>query len=68
VPEDEVADAPAHDFGQFSDDPVDTKLDLARAYMDMGDIEGARAMLEEVQQDGNRMQQDAARHLLENIH
>jgi pilus assembly protein FimV len=60
--------AEASGFGQFSDDPIDTKLDLARAYMDMGDAEGARAMLEEVQQEGNQMQQDAARHLLENIH
>jgi pilus assembly protein FimV len=63
-----AADAPVQEFGQFSDDPVDTKLDLARAYMDMGDAEGARAMLEEVQQEGNQMQRDAARHLLENIH
>ena len=30
---------------EFSDDPVDTKLDLARAYLDMGDPEGARAAM-----------------------
>ena len=29
---------------------VGTKLDLARAYMDMGDPEGARSILEEVVQ------------------
>lgn len=66
--EESTAGAPTQQFGQFSDDPVDTKLDLARAYMDMGDADGARAMLEEVQQEGNQMQRDAARHLLENIH
>ena len=32
---------------------VGTKLDLARAYMDMGDPEGARSILDEVLQEGN---------------
>ncbi len=32
---------------------VGTKLDLARAYVDMGDPEGARAILDEVLQEGN---------------
>ena len=32
---------------------VGTKLDLARAYMDMGDPEGARSILEEVVQEGS---------------
>ena len=31
---------------------VGTKLDLARAYMDMGDPEGARNILEEVLSEG----------------
>ncbi|TBR38883.1 MULTISPECIES: FimV/HubP family polar landmark protein [Dyella] len=57
-----------HDDGQFSDDPVDTKLDLARAYLDMGDPDGARAMLEEVMHEGTQMQKEVARKLLENIH
>jgi pilus assembly protein FimV len=48
----------------FSDDPVDTKLDLARAYLDMGDPVGARAMLEEVLAEGTQMQKDEARKLL----
>ncbi len=33
---------------------VGTKLDLARAYMDMGDPEGARNILEEVVTEGSR--------------
>ena len=59
-----------HDIGprDFSDDPVDTKLDLARAYMDMGDPEGARAMLEEVLHEGSQMQRDVAKRLLDDLH
>ena len=51
----------------FSSDPVDTKLDLARAYQDMGDDEGARAMLQEVIQEGSEAQQDVARKLLDEL-
>lgn len=54
----------AEDLGEFNDDPVDTKLDLARAYLDMGDAEGARAMLDEVIKEGSQTQQDVARELL----
>jgi pilus assembly protein FimV len=52
------------DFGELNDDPIDTKLDLARAYLDMGDPDGARAMLDEVMQEGSQMQKDVARGLL----
>ncbi|HEX7369705.1 MAG TPA: FimV/HubP family polar landmark protein [Rhodanobacteraceae bacterium] len=48
----------------YSSDPVDTKLDLARAYLDMGDPVGARAMLEEVLEEGTQMQKDEATKLL----
>ncbi len=51
--------------GLLSDmDEVSTKLDLARAYIDMGDPDGARSILEEVLQEGNEAQQDEARELL----
>jgi pilus assembly protein FimV len=46
---------------------VGTKLDLARAYIDMGDSEGAREMLEEVRQEGDTQQQADAQTLLDNI-
>jgi pilus assembly protein FimV len=46
---------------------VATKLDLARAYIDMGDSEGAREMLEEVLQEGDAQQQADAKSLLDNI-
>ena len=54
-------------FGELHDDPVDTKLDLARAYLDMGDPDGARAMLEEVMHEGSQMQKEVAKQLLEKI-
>ena len=56
------------DSGEFNDDPVDTKLDLARAYLDMGDADGARAMLGEVLKEGSQMQQDTAKRLLDTLH
>ncbi|MEO6927516.1 MAG: FimV/HubP family polar landmark protein [Rhodanobacter sp.] len=56
-----------HEATEFSDDPVDTKLDLARAYLDMGDADGARAMLGEVLKEGSQMQRDTARRLLDGI-
>jgi pilus assembly protein FimV len=40
---------------------------LARAYLDMGDPDGARAMLEEVLGEGNPDQQDEARRLIAEI-
>ena len=46
---------------------MDTKLDLARAYLDMGDADGARAMLGEVIKEGSQMQQDVAKRLMEGI-
>jgi len=48
-------------------DEVATKLDLARAYLDMGDHAGARGILEEVLRDGDEEQQGEARSLLEGI-
>ena len=43
---------------------VDTKLELARAYEEMGDAEGARELLEEVLRDGDEAQQEQARSVL----
>lgn len=45
-------------------DEVGTKLDLARAYMDMGDSEGARSLLDEVSEEGNEAQRREAEELL----
>ncbi|CAH0990367.1 hypothetical protein SIN8267_00459 [Sinobacterium norvegicum] len=49
------------------DDEVATKLDLARAYIDMGDDDGARDILEEVVQEGDDSQRVEAEELLARI-
>jgi pilus assembly protein FimV len=46
---------------------VGTKLDLARAYMDMGDPDGARSILNEVLQEGSGSQRQEAQRLLDSI-
>ncbi len=43
---------------------VATKLDLAKAYQEMGDQDGAREILEEVMRDGDEAQRETARALL----
>ena len=48
-------------------DEVSTKLDLARAFIDMGDNEGARGSLEEVIAEGNEDQKAEAKSLLDQI-
>ncbi len=48
-------------------DPVSTKLDLARAYLDMGDPDGAKAIFEEVVVEGNNEQKLEAQALLERL-
>jgi pilus assembly protein FimV len=46
---------------------VGTKLDLARAYMDMGDPEGARSILDEVLHEGNPTQRQEAERLIASL-
>jgi len=46
---------------------VGTKLDLARAYIDMGDPEGARSILEEVLAEGNATQKQEADRLMASL-
>jgi pilus assembly protein FimV len=48
-------------------DEIGTKLDLARAYMDMGDPDGARGILEEVIEEGNDEQKTEAENLISQI-
>jgi len=60
------APKPAEDFFA-GEDAIGTKLDLAKAYLDMGDPEGARSMLDEVMSEGNDAQKGEARKLLAEI-
>ncbi len=48
-------------------DEAATKLDLARAYIEMGDSDGARDILEEVALEGNEEQKAEAQELLKNL-
>ncbi len=48
-------------------DEINTKLDLARAYVDMDDAEGAKSILEEVLSEGNEGQQAEAQKLLDQL-
>ena len=46
---------------------VETKIDLAKAYLDMEDKEGAREMLEEAILEGDSKQQEVAKALLKDL-
>ncbi|TXK62024.1 hypothetical protein FU658_09205 [Alkalisalibacterium limincola] len=61
------AGASAFDDDGTEADAVGTKLELARAYIDIGDVDGARGMLEEVCQEGTEAQQAQARELLDGL-
>jgi pilus assembly protein FimV len=46
---------------------VGTKLDLARAYVDMGDPDGAKSILQEVLDEGDEGQRQQAQQLLDTL-
>ncbi len=60
---DEGDDEDEFDFLSGTDESA-TKLDLARAYIDMGDSEGAKDILAEVLEEGNEQQQQEARDMM----
>lgn len=81
-PEPQTAATPPADTSEVSDDMLGddddfdflgetdenaTKLDLARAYIDMGDAEGARDILNEVLSEGSDEQQGEAKELLARV-
>jgi pilus assembly protein FimV len=51
--------------GQWHD--AATKLDLAKAYQEMGDVDGAREILQEVMQEGDAAQKQEAQTFLEKL-
>ncbi|MCG5540952.1 MULTISPECIES: FimV/HubP family polar landmark protein [unclassified Halorhodospira] len=55
---------PEPSLGVGEGDEADTKLDLARAYIDLGDEPGARSLLEEVLEEGTESQRESARQVL----
>lgn len=61
---------PVHAGGEDKDEQwheVATKLDLAKAYQEMGDLDGAREILEEVLRDGDDAQRESAEKLMQQI-
>ncbi len=48
-------------------DAIDTKLDLAKAYLDMGDAEGAKNLLDEIVAEGSDEQVSEAKKLLDDM-
>ena len=57
--------APGEELGGSAE--AATKLDLARAYVEMGDTDGAREILEEVLKEGSAQQQADANQLLASL-
>ncbi len=62
-----TANAAVPEFEPVTMSEVGTKLDLARAYMDMGDPEGARNILDEVVQEGSASQKQEAQRLIQSL-
>ena len=60
---DDLGDSDDFDFLDGTDE-ASTKLDLARAYIDMGDVDGAKDILDEVAKEGSAEQQAEAKDLL----
>jgi pilus assembly protein FimV len=57
----------SEDFALLTLDELETKLDLARAYVDMEDLEAAREILEEVYARGSEAQKQEAKCLLDKL-
>ena len=65
VPLDLPPEQPADGDSRWQE--VATKLDLAKAYEEMGDLEGARELLQEVIKEGDTGQREKAQALLAKI-
>lgn len=63
----EDVDSDEDDDSVLGMDEVATKLDLAKAYIDMGDPDGARAILDEVLTEGSDDQQSEAKGLIDQL-
>lgn len=55
------------EFEISANEEVATKLDLAKAYEEMGDLEGARELLQEVMKEGDGTQREKAQAILAKI-
>ena len=48
-------------------DDEENKLDLARAYVDMGDTDGAKSLLEEIAKSGTGAEKAEAEEMIEKL-
>jgi len=62
-PDEEESDSNSTDFNLSLDDEIATKLDLAKAYVELGDKDSAKTILDEVFADGNDEQKQQAQEL-----
>jgi pilus assembly protein FimV len=69
APDQSTVAAEAKEFGAATGESadVDTKLDLVTAYMDMGDNEGARELLDEVLKEGGPKQRERAQQMMNSL-
>lgn len=65
--EEQAAGREDEDIFGTSDDDIDVKLDLARAYLSWNSIDSARTLLEEVVVEGNTAQREQAKKLLDDL-
>lgn len=61
------APATASELEPATASEVRTKLDLARQFLDMGDPESARHMLDEVLEEGDPVQKQEAQRLVDSL-
>ena len=60
-------DAPAESGGGAGGEAVGTKLELAKAYLEIGDKDGAREILQEVAKEGSSAQREEASKLIASL-
>ena len=66
-PDSQKDSLPASEYEPSTQSEVQTKLDLARQFIDMGDPESARHMLREVLKEGDRAQKQEAQRLVDSL-
>ena len=62
-----LTDLDLGDAGGAGGDAVSTKLELAKAYLEIGDKDGAREILQEVLKEGSAGQKDEAERLIASL-
>ena len=62
-----LTDLDLGDAGGGGGDAVSTKLELAKAYLEIGDKDGAREILQEVAKEGSAAQKDEAQKLIASL-